>query len=715
VSAADRLGFAARRALSLAWPWAAVAGAVWLLALGRFATPGNWRLAEGTTLAALAAVLFVRGRARWRLRFRSRRARRHRLEIEVGLALLALCEATIQATGGARSALEPLLYLVVALLVFFHRRAVGLSLAVAALGLDLGLAWAHGDLGDPAIWVRATFLCVFAALAHGLLALDALRRRRESARRLESEIRALYDEARDYRMISTALGPESRVRSRAEEEEKRLQAAACAVRDSIFHVLELVHCALRPHTAILLWLDPDGSVLKVKELITDSDRIAEHPLRAGEGVLGGILKRMAPVNLANLRDAGRLPYYSGPVEVRSFLGVPVVEGSVARGILAVDRKDARPFDETDELLLGHAARQVMRAIESERLLARVDQAKQVQERFYAASESFREARSLDDVYRVTCQAAHEVVPWDFAALTGFVEGRHAIVRVVGDGRERLEGRALGDGNSLCAMAVKNRHELPIHGDAPGRDVAVFSPKLRLRGYESILVLPLVARAEVLGTLVLAAKRRGAFSTEAREMLRVIASQAAGSIEHAMAYARLETLATTDGLTGLLNHRNLQERLDEMLARADRHERKVCLILTDIDHFKAINDTYGHPVGDMVLREVAAILAASVRKIDLVARYGGEEFALVLDGTDAEGGAGLAERVRSEVASRLFRCDSGNFRVTLSLGVAVYPEDARQKQVLVDRADQALYAAKRAGRNRTVVASGRNAARGEGAA
>src|SRR5207237_7202522 len=143
-----------------------------------------------------------------------------------------------------------------------------------------------------------------------------------------------------------------------------------------------------------------------------------------------------------------------PVEVRSFLGVPVLENGVPRGILAVDRTDERAFDETEELFLAHAAREVTRAIENERVLTRVDQAKQVQERFYAASESFRGALTLDDVYRVTCQAAHEIAAWDFAGVTLYREGTHEIVRVMGDGRERFEGQTFKDGVGLCSMAVK---------------------------------------------------------------------------------------------------------------------------------------------------------------------------------------------------------------------------------------------------------------------
>jgi diguanylate cyclase (GGDEF)-like protein len=185
------------------------------------------------------------------------------------------------------------------------------------------------------------------------------------------------------------------------------------------------------------------------------------------------------------------------------------------------------------------------------------------------------------------------------------------------------------------------------------------------------------------------------------MLGVIANQVAISLQNGRMVQALEEQATTDGLTGLVNHRTFQERCAAMLGRADRHRFRVALILTDIDHFKKINDAYGHPAGDQVLGRVAAILKRSARKIDIVARYGGEEFAIVLEGTDRSGARQLAERIRQEVGEQSFESTKGRFAATLSLGVAVYPDDARTKQELITRADQALYAAKHAGRNRTV--------------
>ena len=230
---------------------------------------------------------------------------------------------------------------------------------------------------------------------------------------------------------------------------------------------------------------------------------------------------------------------------------------------------------------------------------------------------------------------------------------------------------------------------------------IFTPKLKLRGYESLFVLPLIVQDNPIGSLVLATKRPGTFSKQLREMLGVISNQVAVAIENAKMYKRMEEMATTDGLTSLPNHRTFQSRFSEMLYRAERHQKAVSFVLMDIDKFKSINDTYGHPVGDAVLRRVSKVLAEQARKVDFVARYGGEEFAMVLEETDRDGAVLFCERVRQEVAAQLMSSEKGSFRVTISLGIATYPEDGNEKAILIERADQALYMAKNCGRNRTI--------------
>lgn len=167
-------------------------------------------------------------------------------------------------------------------------------------------------------------------------------------------------------------------------------------------------------------------------------------------------------------------------------------------------------------------------------------------------------------------------------------------------------------------------------------------------------------------------------------------------------ARLEQLASTDPLTGLLNRRALMERLTAELDRAARYEHELVLLMVDLDHFKLINDTYGHLVGDEVLREMSRLLVSEVRTVDIVARYGGEEFVVVLPEQPLGGGTAFAERVRERVAATVFRAGEveGGVRMTISVGIATYPgENLHSADELIARADEALYRAKAAGRDR----------------
>jgi len=185
-----------------------------------------------------------------------------------------------------------------------------------------------------------------------------------------------------------------------------------------------------------------------------------------------------------------------------------------------------------------------------------------------------------------------------------------------------------------------------------------------------------------------------------ELERLAASShlAAMALESARLYARIQTLAVTDGLTGLYNHRHFYEELHREIARARRHNTPLSLLMLDIDHFKVFNDTFGHVRGDQVLRLVTGILQRSIRDTDLAARYGGEEFAVILPDTGPAEACRVAERIRQRMAEATF---PGQATITVSIGVAslVAQETA---PALVRRADQALYRAKQAGRNRVCL-------------
>lgn len=223
------------------------------------------------------------------------------------------------------------------------------------------------------------------------------------------------------------------------------------------------------------------------------------------------------------------------------------------------------------------------------------------------------------------------------------------------------------------------------------------------GLKSFICLPLTSHANRLGVIYFYRTDRDTFTPDEIELLTTCAHLAAEAIENARLYGQTKEQARTDVLTGLYNRREFGLRLAEEHARAVRYDKPYALMMLDLDHFKQVNDTYGHPAGDAVLKTLADILRKQLRDVDLAARYGGEEFVVVFP--EISGGAAklVAERVCHAVAATPFRSPDGReIGLTVSIGVSCYPDCAGSPQEVVDRADQALYVAKEAGRNRVVL-------------
>jgi len=172
-----------------------------------------------------------------------------------------------------------------------------------------------------------------------------------------------------------------------------------------------------------------------------------------------------------------------------------------------------------------------------------------------------------------------------------------------------------------------------------------------------------------------------------------------------ANTQLRTLSRTDGLTGLLNRKTWENELEHEYRRFQRHHHHSCMIMFDIDHFKNVNDSYGHPTGDEVIRQTASALLNSLRDIDIAGRYGGEEFAVILVDTNAEGALVVAERLRQKIESLVIEHDEHKVRYTISLGIAELDSSMTEPTQWIEHADKGLYQAKNSGRNNSVIYTG----------
>jgi diguanylate cyclase (GGDEF)-like protein len=345
---------------------------------------------------------------------------------------------------------------------------------------------------------------------------------------------------------------------------------------------------------------------------------------------------------------------------------------------------------------------------------------------FVAAVAYVEGRSIVRTIRRLVDAAHAIARGDLKqrvpvqgrdefALLGRTFNQMAFqletrLEELEAERERLRdvtsrfGEALGathDAEQLMRLVVEAAIEAT---SAAGGVIVGTSGSLVTAGYpdkgSERLEVPLLAGSINFGSLILFGDE---FSEEDRITAISLASHAVVALDNARLHRIVERQALIDGLTGLANRRQCEETLADELARVERFGGSLAVVVADLDWFKDVNDHHGHPAGDSVLSEFAAVLQETVRDVDLAGRWGGEEFVLILPGTDLAGGAQVAERIRVALAGRVvLAVDRTPITVTASFGVAAIPPDKTASELFA-AADAAMYQAKRAGKNRVETA------------
>jgi len=326
--------------------------------------------------------------------------------------------------------------------------------------------------------------------------------------------------------------------------------------------------------------------------------------------------------------------------------------------------------------------------------------------FWTLSRILSSTLNMEEVFRLALHLIGRSLQVDAYALLLLDEtsGRLTIKASFGLPEESAHALSLRPGEGISGLVAETGHPMVVP-DVSAE--ARFVERSCFPGHGAFLCVPLqVKRGPVIGVLNAHKPEPQAFVRSDIDQFQSVGNQVAVALENAQLYQRTKELSSRDELTGLFNRRYFFEHLETEIQRARRYRRAFTILMLDLDQFKHYNDTHGHLCGDQVLRQAGELLVSNTRRADVVARFGGEEFVILLPEIDKQGGALVAEKIRTKLALYPFhgRERQPNGQLTVTVGLAAYPYDSDNGLELVDVADRALYVGKRQGGNRVVLAS-----------
>lgn len=627
---------------------------------------------------------------------------------------LVLAATLIQATGGTSGILIPIAFLAVigASTSCGFRRTLPWSLLLALIVIAPAvLGWAASAAPSThALFALGVFLC---SLVPG----RSLAAEREAHEQTRARLRALDDETGGLRAETTQVLPAYRGNAYDHADRDRdLRNIARELQQDMDRACSLLISATGASAASVFRPDGNSNLERLVVVASAGDtRTLVHEVGEREGIFAAAFKAKSPVLLDQPRENDpRIAHRLAGSEPGCVLALPLVDAERRWGVMVLDCEEAGQITTEARSLAGDIADFVARLIARAVDLSAIREGMRENHAFYSACREVSRHVKIEDIANAVVSSAGEFVSLDACALALCDDDAAQIKVVCSSGFdpeppdtpfpiEHTEG--------LLAQSV--RHQTLI--DRPDLAHSHHPPLLfgqragAIKGFSSLLVLPILTPGGVdtktLGTLVVARRTGEGFDQEDVDRLQVLLHQVGAALCNGRLFSEHETRSITDGMTGLSNHGRFQDVLATKISAADRTGLKLTLLLMDIDRFKNINDNYGHPMGDDVIRRLARVLEGHGRiGTDLAARYGGEEFCLVLDDTDALGAAVVADRLRQNFRNETFVYREGTkpktFHCTVSIGIACYPDDAGSQSELIENADRALYVSKETGRDRT---------------
>jgi diguanylate cyclase (GGDEF)-like protein len=468
-------------------------------------------------------------------------------------------------------------------------------------------------------------------------------------------------------------------------------------------ILGIAHDFFHLQNVAILLIDKEAKQLCVRSQI-GWDEGSNKILGWHEGITGHAVLKKQPVYAPDVSKDPR--YICSAQSTRSELAIPLMVHDQVVGVLDCQSDRLNHFDHETVDLLTMFSTQASIALQNARLYQLERQRAQQLEAINAIAQQCTAVMDLEDLLARVCSVIRQAFQVSHVSLTLREDG-DLVLRA----HEGMLTLCLPSGGRLSVDCEPWSKVIASGTTYIENDLSTVPDSLRLfTEARSRLSIPLISFGQTLGVLTLHSSRQNAFQRSELQSLEAVADICASSIQNAHYVERIRKLSYLDGLTGIFNRRYFELRIMEEIERARRSQAGMAVVIADIDQFKRLNDEFGHLLGDEVLRQVSSLFHQHLRKIDVVCRYGGEEFAILLTSTNADHAMGVAEKLRKLVEGWQF---PGVPRmVTISAGVAAFPDHGSARDELVHAADLGLYVAKQAGRNRVSLAKrARTAAKG----
>ncbi len=602
----------------------------------------------------------------------------------------------LQVTGGSDSFLYPLNYALISILSSFGSFTESIILIFVSASFE-ALPFIKNGLHSENITdllTHITYLFIFSICIGTILRLE-----RQKKERALNVIKTIEEDAK--MLVSTTGEPEDL----SEESHERVRYRMIMAFDyTLYSILEEIKNILNSYSCVLLMADFEGRKLRVREACCDEDVVDFHSsINLEESIFNWVYKNKKPLYLSkSSRDRKTLFYYKYSLKEGSIVIFPLIRDDKVLGLLCLDSPKEGFFNSDDIKFLPLISKYIIDIIETIRTIQKIQKDTKEFQGLFEVSKKLSDKLQLADLLNFFSEAIARII--DASSVIILIkEGERIMIKsVLGDISSEVLGLEISSREGIVGWSLLNKQYL-YYPDVMLKEFKkpLISKNVTIPYARSFLCIPFVLKGETLGGVVITSRNTNAFSPYEIKILWVLCNQASILISNSMLYERMEQLATIDGLTGLMNHRQFQEAFIRELARADRYRENLSVGMVDIDNFKKINDTFGHLVGDEILKNISRILVESLRSVDICARYGGEEFVFLLPNTDEENARKVAERVRGKVSSSIFTFNDSKIKVTVSIGISTFPGDGRKREELLEKADEAMYQAKHKGRNRVI--------------